>query len=752
MAADLEQREALIPRTPSAKGAAETRSAGADLGVGLGQDFPLRLELMLNPRKSAPEDETFIVLSDGGRNSRVYLGRITSGQPSSDRYVAIKLQTPRPPVDQPEDSGGLLTHTVRERRWLRELDHYRALSGSEQGFTPLHFIERAPERSGQADRPRPWPPLLYCNQRRIFFQPLSATGQPLSTCRKDDMLASVGLAPFSESSESYLCNMADADAGAAPIFYQPTREGQPIHPAAQTFEACLAAQKQIPGLPGAAAPSLASSEEILQFARLAGSFGCLSCPERETCYPSGPYAQRLEPFAFEDSNALVMDLNRYHYDEFCDILGKINWKEFQARHLGAGASAGQELRLRDAEALLATGQQYLFDSDSGGLDALEIFKLKWSLFTQTCKAVGEYHRRCGVAHLRIEPRHVMVQAEAQGEFLPTLWQFRARLISLGSAPLETRPEEGEKEEILALPMNSNPIYDAEIIRNSSFGVIQRGGFILKSVEAAKEEGKFVVKAEIQHDGIGMPWMSGKDRIKVILRNIVGLPPNLAFMSLLDPDHAFSQTSLNVRSQPISLKPPQVEGLKRIANVKIHNAGFVLYPLFHVPCDLFSLGMLLFRTLIVNDKQGIGDVSLAIEQLKQEIGALSTLEWEEGQEHEFLGALLEGQRRQNLAEVFDRSQIFFDANDRYKDRPSAIPKSLWAEAILAGLRLVSHREGFSICLNHGDYDPRYPASKLEEAAREFEEILRKIDAELLGLSRRNAEVRAALDAVFAEAAR
>jgi len=394
----------------------------------------------------------------------------------------------------------------------------------------------------------------------------------------------------------------------------------------------------------------------------------------------------------------------------------------------------------------------MFDADGTGMDALEIFKLKWSLFAQSCRAVFEYQRRCGVAHLRVEPRHLMVKLDEVGPELPAMWQFRTRLISLGSAVVENLASIGENAEILALPLNSNPVYDAEIICNSSFGVIQRGGFILKSIDPAPQEGKFIIRAEMHHDGIGLPWLSPKDRVKVILRNLYGVPGELAFMTQRDPEQEFSQGILFLQSQPVEIPAAKASALERVQGKKVHNQGFVLYPMFHVPCDVYSLGMLMFRTLVVNDKQVIGDVSLALEEAKLELSRLTTVQCEPGMESEFWKGLIDGKHRYNLSEIFNRKQVFYSGDDREAGRPNAIPTAIWSEAMVLGLQMITLFEGFSICSNHGDFDPRYPAGKMEPLVQRVEAILQKIDTALLSTSRRNAEIRAALEVVLSEGPR
>jgi hypothetical protein len=676
----------------------------------------------------------------------VLLGRITAGQEASDRYVAIKLQTPRPPHDASEDESGLLTHRARERRWQRELRHYQAVSGVEEGFSPLNFIESASDRTGRRAGPRPWPPLLYCRERKLLFRPRDASGEPLATCRDEDLLRERGLPPYESSVETLLYNRGTAQVGGEPKFH--LWDGHRMPAGVGDLTACLEDQSKVAGMPGVAPPQVDSAEAVARFARLTEGFPCLSCPEREDCYGQGLYKDRLEPFCSEETHALVMDLNRFHYDEFCDVLGRIDWKSFDKQHLGDGAGEGRRFRLREVERLLQQGRRYMFGADGSGMDALEIFKLKWTLFLQTCQAALEFHRRTGTAHLRLEPRHVMIDFSPPGDFLPTMWQFRARLISLGAMAVEPNAELGETIEIPTPPTNSNAVYDAEIVRNSTFGVVQRGAFIVHSIEPAEKEGRFVIEGELRHEGLAMRWLSPKDRIKVILRHLVG-SEDLAFFTLRDPEREYSQQLLRLHSHPLALTEEQRTALERVKGVKLHNAAFALYPIFSVPCDLYSLGMLLFRTLTVNDGQSIGDVALALDGLRQDMESLAAVECEEGRESEFWDALLEGHMRNDVGEIFARRQVFYSGDDRDPDRPNAIPAPLWSEALVLGLQMIAQIEGFGLCENHGDFDLRYPAGKLEPVLRRGQEILRKIDTTLMAMSKRNAEIRAALESVLTE---
>jgi hypothetical protein len=222
-----------------------------------------------------------------------------------------------------------------------------------------------------------------------------------------------------------------------------------------------------------------------------------------------------------------------------------------------------------------------------------------------------------------------------------------------------------------------------------------------------------------------------------------------FLAVRDAAKDYSPRVIHLESLPLKLSAEKRPALEKLRGIRVPNATFRLLPALHAPCDMYSLGMLLYRALVVNDAQGIGEVALALEELRQDLASLAEIECEQGQDPHFWDALLRGHRQSEVIEVFERRNVFFHEHHRDPNRPNAIPKNLWHEAMAIGLRLVSQFENYSFCANHGDFDPAYPAQKIEALARRVEELGRRIDAALFALTGRNAEVRQALERVTQE---
>ncbi|HOE96261.1 MAG TPA: hypothetical protein PK847_06710 [Candidatus Sumerlaeota bacterium] len=712
----------------------------------LGSQFPLRLELVLTESAAAgklgPDEDPFVVLSAHGGRSRVYLGRVLAGEANLLSHVAVKLAPRRGTPSGLE--GQSLTEGQRLERWEKEWQHYAALAESEEAISPILFVTPGEALAGSAARPITWPPLVYCPITRTLLQPRSREGGRLTLCRDDATLVEHGLPPHGER-YAFLWDAEAALQGQEPRFYQVPVPGEPVLGPAQPFSQCQREMAELLADP-AGLIDLTTPDGLARLADLTQAFPGLTNPEiREAMLRRDP-TELFIPWNLDEAPALVMQLNTFHCDEFSDLLGGIEEKEFVARYQGPVAAAGQRLRLARAPVGERFNRRLLFSGDGSGLDALEIFRLKWSLVGQIVRSTLEFQRRTGSPHLRLAPEHVMIHIPESGGYLPGCWTFQTRLISLGAPTLEI-PGQTDLPPIHVPPVGSDPLYQAEIIRNSSFGLTQRGEFQLTGLEPSGE--RTVIVAQLHHEGLGLRWLSPKDHVHVSLgRHLVG-EAAIDFLSRRDENKEYSGRTLYLRSLPLDLDKTMQAELQKLRGIRVPNAQFRLLPTLHVPCDLYSLGMLLYRVLLVNDHQGIGDVALALDELRQDLASLADVEVDAGKEAFFWDALLSGHRRPETAEVFDRRQIFYHEHQRSDDRPNAIPRRLWHEAMVIGLQLVTQFEGFSFAAHHGDFDESYPSERLEPVVRRVEELGRRLDAALFSFTARNAEVRQALELVTQE---
>jgi hypothetical protein len=183
-----------------------------------------------------------------------------------------------------------------------------------------------------------------------------------------------------------------------------------------------------------------------------------------------------------------------------------------------------------------------------------------------------------------------------------------------------------------------------------------------------------------------------------------------------------------------------------AEVTIHHA-------FHAPADVVSLGVLLLRLLLANDRQEPARVTRdAADRVVRFItrGAAD--------ETSAPGSTA-GLARERLHAAFGKEGIASAAAEvlhRAVDRAapsaaSAIPSALWDDALLVALRMASNVRGWSVCARQDDYPAADPAQPMRAALDEIEALIDRARGELIGSSGRNADVIAVCDDFLADLA-
>src|SRR5262249_56174588 len=107
-----------------------------------------------------------------------------------------------------------------------------------------------------------------------------------------------------------------------------------------------------------------------------------------------------------------------------------------------------------------------------------------------------------------------------------------------------------------------------------------------------------------------------------------------------------------------------------------DAGVAFFPRFQVPCDLFGLGMLFFRTLLVNDGVDLLAVDDAAHRVLKKLGL-----WLEGKKSpaaaRVAGELMPIVEREK--EIFASPAVLYLQDDR-DERPRALPARLWSDLL------------------------------------------------------------------------
>ncbi|HXX93863.1 MAG TPA: hypothetical protein VEN81_09530, partial [Planctomycetota bacterium] len=156
---------------------------------------------------------------------------------------------------------------------------------------------------------------------------------------------------------------------------------------------------------------------------------------------------------------------------------------------------------------------------------------------------------------------------------------------------------------------------------------------------------------------------------------------------------------------------------------------------HVPCDLYSLGMLLFRALLVNEDRDFFAVDAAIQRILKQLG-LNYEGREAPSPHRVIDEVL--RMIEEEKEVFAADALLWARADRQAS-PSAIPGRIWSDTLLLAFRLVTSIAGFSFSADHADYDPEQPEILVDRVLREVFELETRVGVELFSRGERDQEI-------------
>lgn len=688
--------------TPAAAGAPLPRSA-SETSV---HPFPGSMHLELATAEPGPGRsgadlvDPFVTLGDRGRFSRTLLARVVGPDGQPIRELALKIQRDDYPVT---DLSGWSNADIDDH-WQEQYRLWQVAAANAAAPSPVSVLPEADDGGAPL-----LPPTLYCKERRAFFTPpCPDCGAALLTCRDDGLLEEHGLPRYDQSLERFLYCSRCRDAGRAPRFYallltDPTLRTKA--PVAEQTDLYLA---------------------LGRLAREGGPLPCAGCAKVPSCYPAGDsvaadVTRLLTPVSFYDYRCLPVERFSLHYDEFAALLGG-----------RARAGAWPESSLQTAPQ-----RRYLFQDDPRSKLPLEVLRLKLALFAQLVGAVGNLHRAIGLPHLALAPENVMVEVGTAATGLPAFYNFRTRLVGIGGC----RRRRFEGLDAASLPVS---LLEPAPVRDVTYGAPQLsvdrpvvGGLVTFTGVAPAGDGRVVLEAGLTSDEYDVHTLRAKDAVHIIVRQ--GRPLPLAIEFLANPISAETGHVL-LRSTPVVVEEGVAHRLRSLIGQAAVRASLVVHPCLHVPCDLHSLGVFLFTTLLANQTQGPAAVATAVRRLSAKIAeftqAHATASADEVSEYT-IGLLREAEAAGWLAErqIFDNPQEYGGAKGGLG--------SFWHASMLLGLRALTQAAGFGFCRGHDDFDPAHPEGPVDHLRAELDILGHSIDAELLAMHGKRSEIAEAI---------
>jgi hypothetical protein len=327
----------------------------------------------------------------------------------------------------------------------------------------------------------------------------------------------------------------------------------------------------------------------------------------------------------------------------------------------------------------------LFITRSGRLSRLpETLFLRLRLVYDAVASVRALVARTQEPLLNISSRSFRVWMGNTASGAPLTWGVRAVLCDPGSAATLPVPTTNQRL-FISLGRPAEPIYGATA---TAQGVSGYGQLRIRQVIA--DNAQTILEATLTtQERIGA---GGRDF--VWLRFGLGAGRVDAF-GMVDKKRAVAAGEVAFRTVPQRFEPRLVEELKASAGVQIQDVQFQLAQLLSTPGDLYSLGVLGVRTLVVNPAQPLPVALDELKSLAQQVG----VEYEAARPiHERVQKVLAsnpdrlaslGPHRLSAAEL--TPEVAY----------SAIPPEIWARVLAMLVRMFPGVGPDSICRDLGD---------------------------------------------------
>ena len=302
-----------------------------------------------------------------------------------------------------------------------------------------------------------------------------------------------------------------------------------------------------------------------------------------------------------------------------------------------------------------------------------------------------------------------------GRLLLPNWCFDVHLIDLGS-PRRRRPVVGggEGPEILA----PGPSHDREFASPLTRSVVPVSGMAALRVEERMEGNRLRMSADCRDLQI-RGFLPG-DYVGIRLDQLV----DVLWVTLA----ATKRHRLEFEAEVPAGHPCLQWDPSRVVDVKL-----VIEPRYGPECDVFGLGMLLMRSLLVNDSSDAAGVRAAIDGAQRRFEV--EVERRRARTYEpCRDALLEILAESRAS--FDQSSVLYSAADRH--RYSQFDPGLWSDLLVLGFRLTTVLPGFSLAVD--DEGHRRTGPIMGAVLADVRALLRRVHVELFARTLRDSELR------------
>jgi hypothetical protein len=466
---------------------------------------------------------------------------------------------------------------------------------------------------------------------------------------------------------------------------------------------------------------------------------CWRCEYRSSCYPAGrnvddrlPAEELLYPLAYYDFLWFPLEPLPLSFHESAAILGGASRSDLATFQTGHDVDV--PLRGEILHELNRSTNQFFFEGDTSGLYLLESLYLKLSAMADLARGTRDLLEKTGSSHLALSPDRLRGNLSIGPSILPTRWGLTLKIGDLltTAAPLALEADrvEGEQE-VYGLPYPCPETFLPEgMSRPQIENLWMRLAIEDLRVEQSGGEWNAVLQARLTApDTYRRAEHGDHDLVRVVL--VIGpvRGQRIVFSGRKAGPHSggflFSgRTGSLPEAARLALESGDLPVSSSVEVTMAH--------VFAAPADTMSLGLLMLRLLLTNDRQDTTHLGARLAGTIAETAAGRLTVSGFGESDQLHAAF----RQEGIST--EPTEVLYRQIDREAAK-AAIPSGLWEDVLLLALRMASNRPNWSICGSQDDYPSSDPVEPLRLVVQELEELLERTRGSLIGSAGRNASV-------------
>lgn len=440
------------------------------------------------------------------------------------------------------------------------------------------------------------------------------------------------------------------------------------------------------------------------------------------------------------------------WDEFSDLVSGVSWDQACSQWSFDHLSEEQRLALPNLARRFSESHQFLFAQSGEKRLPLEVLWLKCRLFAGLCTQLLAFYQHHHRPHLGLGPSRIHVALPKEPDpLLPARWNFsvgnlEGREMAVPFAHEAMPP--AFQTNLFQPPHSLDTSFKAPEMRDWPLGKREELTVLLRSMEKIKKQEdapdrvKGIFHLHIMSDTLQGSSFSPHDvfGVQLSIPQQGPVPVTIWATRVESPERG-----IVVRGQSDLMSPADWEQLELVKDAAFSHTTVTFFRSFQHSCDWYSLGLLLFQTLLGRDAETITRLERCLPNMIREMRMIAKRPGEQ----------VLGKGMNPIHRLFDEQGTLFsskrviNAQRNSGDAWPEIPRYIWYATLELALRLVAREPVKELAERQDEFDDSDPISQMNSMLHRVRQIGEWIRLELFNPDERRREILRACQAVRME---